>query len=490
MKPIYRTTSFNMKSGSQAVVDSRIRRCTGNDVIGLTDQLLKQHAAAFTADGTQKQQRRPEFILHNRADTINTSLSTLSSYDSLAFGDDTARTAAAVAVGCDAINYDFDDFLAGGDYYSSYDDSESDDITDTSSLSSDESSYDDGSSVCSFECDASADYSRSITLVTDDIDADDDEEFSISTRSSDIDYNNCSISTFCSIDSVAAAVASANNPYNNSNVEFYDGEDEQEKEEEEAEDQAEEGIKSCKEEEDDEAVDEPYYLHDALASPSSKRLLIKVPTPSFFLQLQEEDEQNVDVEDVTPVVENGDAKPEENQGKKKHEQEIRRSKGILATKSKKNVSKSKQVTFRPTAVVQPTVHLNDMSEKLIQSLYMDGEEAHKVRIDAMELVHRMEANGQVPQLQDTKAGCCSGDCFRGLEKHTAKNNEQLRSKRQQLNAAVLKIQSLDLPKGMMDIEATIADICFQLTKDSVEKAREYGLEDEKEAKVVQAEDTQ
>ena len=51
-----------------------------------------------------------------------------------------------------------------------------------------------------------------------------------------------------------------------------------------------------------------------------------------------------------------------------------------------------------------------------------------------------------------------------------------------LYGAVFKIQALTLPDGMMDVPATIAGICRNLTKQSVDEAREIALSDALEAR--------
>ena len=71
---------------------------------------------------------------------------------------------------------------------------------------------------------------------------------------------------------------------------------------------------------------------------------------------------------------------------------------------------------------------------------------------------------------------------RGLEKHTAKNNEKLVLTRQLLYASVFKIQSLDLPEGIMDIPGTIADICVNISKESKIRAHQLGIADAEAAK--------
>ena len=147
-------------------------------------------------------------------------------------------------------------------------------------------------------------------------------------------------------------------------------------------------------------------------------------------------------------------------------------------------NKENHVQFDQNVRVKPITHLNDMSDDQVRTLYMNSEEAYEIRYECLQLVQQLEDEG-VNNPTSSDIGREYQDegnyCIRGLEKHTAKNNEELLQKREMLYASVFKIQSLCLPPGLMDIEATIADICIKLTNDSLTKARQFGLLDEREA---------
>ena len=139
-------------------------------------------------------------------------------------------------------------------------------------------------------------------------------------------------------------------------------------------------------------------------------------------------------------------------------------------------SKATKIQFDSSVLVKEITHLNDMTDDEIHTLYMNSEEAYEIRFDCLQLVQQLEEEG----IQEEDEG--RGEyCIRGLEKHTAKNNEQLLKKRELLYASVFKIQSLCLPPGLMDVEATIADICIKLTQESTTKAYQFGLLDAQEA---------
>ena len=144
---------------------------------------------------------------------------------------------------------------------------------------------------------------------------------------------------------------------------------------------------------------------------------------------------------------------------------------------KSNAAQRRHVQFNENVRVKPIRHVNDMSDAEIQRLYMNSEEAYEIRMECLDMVQLMEE-------QEENEGAQVLDkyyCTRGLEKHTARNNEALMQQRELLYASVLKIQSLCLPPGMMDMEATIAEICTKLTEPSVVKALKYGVHDAKEA---------
>lgn len=152
-------------------------------------------------------------------------------------------------------------------------------------------------------------------------------------------------------------------------------------------------------------------------------------------------------------------------------------------KSKKNTTAatrktSTKIQFDGTVLVKEIAHLNDMADVEIQTLYMNSEEAYEIRFDCLQLVQQLEEEGIQEDETNGSGGYC---CIRGLEKHTAKNNEQLLKEREMLYASVFKIQSLCLPPGLMDVEATIADICIKLTAESTAKAYQFGLLDAQEA---------
>ena len=145
----------------------------------------------------------------------------------------------------------------------------------------------------------------------------------------------------------------------------------------------------------------------------------------------------------------------------------------------------KRVHFNENARVKTIRHLNDMTEKEIRRIYINSQEASEIRMQCLELVQRMEEREVLADLDvrySNDKDLEDDDCTRGLEKHTAINNEELIQRRQQLYASVFKIQAFKVPGGFMDVEGTIAEICTKLTQESVEKALKYGASDAKQAR--------
>ena len=146
----------------------------------------------------------------------------------------------------------------------------------------------------------------------------------------------------------------------------------------------------------------------------------------------------------------------------------------------------KRVHFNENARVKTIRHLNDMSEKEIRRIYINSQEASEIRMSCLELVQRMEEREVLADMDfNVRNGDFDNDdndCTRGLEKHTAINNEELIQKRKQLYASVFKIQAFRIPGGFMDVEGTIAEICTKLTQESVIKALKYGASDAKQAR--------
>lgn len=131
----------------------------------------------------------------------------------------------------------------------------------------------------------------------------------------------------------------------------------------------------------------------------------------------------------------------------------------------------KHVQFSEFDEIIEIPDLDSYSKRELNAMFMDRAEARAIRRENHRLIQQMEKGIVLYDL-----------CTRGLEKHTAENNESFREKLDMLYSAVFKIQAISLPGGMMDVPATIAGICRSLTKASVDEARQHALSDALEAK--------
>jgi hypothetical protein len=139
-------------------------------------------------------------------------------------------------------------------------------------------------------------------------------------------------------------------------------------------------------------------------------------------------------------------------------------------------------------------HINDYTDEEVNKLFINRREAAKIRKESYQLIQLLEneqemlaeIEGQIGRGEDADAVASAFqknllDCVRGLERHTMDNNEEISSKRDQVYASVFKIQSLNLPSGLMDVPGTIAEFCAKLSESSVAKAVEMAARDEQEA---------
>ena len=172
---------------------------------------------------------------------------------------------------------------------------------------------------------------------------------------------------------------------------------------------------------------------------------------------------------------------------------------ILVTYTKEahnSRNRKKQVAFKPTVLVKQIKHLKDMPQEEIRTLYINSDEARCIRVECLRLIRQMESTTKQEQrqrqenipgkpivtLSTYEEETLLNGCTRGLEKHTAKNNESLVRKRQLLYASVFKIQSLKISTNSMDMPGTIADICMNISKESRDRAQRFGISDAIEAK--------
>ena len=132
---------------------------------------------------------------------------------------------------------------------------------------------------------------------------------------------------------------------------------------------------------------------------------------------------------------------------------------------------SKRVRFSEYDEIVEIPNLSSYTKAELRAIFMDRAEARTIRRENHRLIQQMERGIVMYDL-----------CTRGLEKHTSENNDKFRERLDMLYSAVFKIQGLTLPGGMMDVPATIACICRNLTKPCVDEARHAGLSDALEAR--------
>ena len=140
----------------------------------------------------------------------------------------------------------------------------------------------------------------------------------------------------------------------------------------------------------------------------------------------------------------------------------------FATTRKSNKPKL-SIRFDMQDTVHYIPHHSTLTHEEMKATYMSRQEAKVIRRDMHRVVQAIES-GSVPKNVTT----------RGLEKHTAKYNLKLKQLLDMMYAAVFKIQALNLPPGMMDVPATIADVCTNITKPMVDAAAQVGQADAKE----------
>jgi hypothetical protein len=139
-------------------------------------------------------------------------------------------------------------------------------------------------------------------------------------------------------------------------------------------------------------------------------------------------------------------------------------------------------------------HINDYTDEEVNKLFINRREAAKIRKESYQLLQLLEneqemlaeIEGQIGRGEDANAVASAFhknllDCICGLERHTMDNNEKISSKRDQVYASVFKIQSLNLPSGLMDVSGTIAEFCAKLSESSAAQVVEMAARDEQEA---------
>ena len=139
------------------------------------------------------------------------------------------------------------------------------------------------------------------------------------------------------------------------------------------------------------------------------------------------------------------------------------------TTTRKSNKPKLSIRFDMQDTVHYIPHHSTLTHEEMKATYMSRQEAKVIRRDMHRVVQAIES-GSVPKNVTT----------RGLEKHTAKYNLKLKQLLDMMYAAVFKIQALNLPPGMMDVPATIADVCTNITKPMVDAAAQVGQADAKE----------
>ena len=146
--------------------------------------------------------------------------------------------------------------------------------------------------------------------------------------------------------------------------------------------------------------------------------------------------------------------------------------------------RTRRVRFAYFEEVIEIPHHSEYSDEEFYSMFMDRQEASQIRRECQRLVRLMEnqrRNSQGKKCRHfrelTKRHELSEMCMRGLEKHTAEMNSELRATQDMLYSAVYKIQDLALPPGMIDKDHMIAEMCQRITCKHSIAARKLAIHD-------------
>ena len=151
------------------------------------------------------------------------------------------------------------------------------------------------------------------------------------------------------------------------------------------------------------------------------------------------------------------------------------SAGKRQQKKKQHQERKVKFNMKATQTIE-IPHYTSFSNDELQRTYMSRLEARLIRKDVHQTIRMLESNCLTSSM--------TSSITRGLEKHTAQYNLKLKETLDIVYAAVNKVQSLKLPPGIMDVPATIADMCINITKASVDEAHQIALRDEEEVRLL------